>query len=266
MDDDKDPTASDRVLSYGDTAVAQGTVATQTKVVPPSTPPPPPPVEVITIILIDRRSLVSGSMQASLVKRLERDLNALGVVKSEPDVLKAQSLRFAVRWESKRPSASQQGAYGKWDFPLYFEKAHASDNLSASEVADIMRAHGIRNAGKGATQYSEADAGWQSKTVEGLGIQPLQGYRKVGFLKVDQISGRANDVETAYANVVKHELGHMCNLTQHSSAGLMMSAVPIADPKVTFAEGDHRAVLRELIRLKALTEAVMQRRYEQQNR
>jgi hypothetical protein len=265
-DKDRDLTPTDRVLSYGDAVVAQGNVATQTKVVPPPTPPPPPPVEVVTLILIDRRSLVSDSMRTSLTTRLTRDLNALGVVKSEPDVLKAQSLRFEVRWESKRPNASQQASYGKWDFPLYFEKAHTSDNFAASEVADTMRAHGIRNAGKAASQYSEADAGWQNKAVEGLGIQPLQGYRKVGFLKVDQISGRANDVETAYANVLKHELGHMCNITQHASAGLMTASVPIANPKVTFVEDDQRAILRELVRLKLQTEAVMQRAYEQRNR
>src|SRR5262245_937277 len=201
VDDGDNPTPPDRVLSYGDTAVAQGNVATQTKVVPPPAPPPPPPVEVVTLILIDRRSLVSDAMRGALKTRLERDLNALGVVKSEPDVLKARLLRFEVRWDSKAPSASQQGGYGKGAFPLYFEKAHTSDNFTASEIADVMRAHGIRNAGKAASQYTEADAGWQDKAVEGLGIQPLQGYRKVGFLKVDQISGRAKDVETAYANV-----------------------------------------------------------------
>jgi hypothetical protein len=266
MGDRKDPTDSGRVLSYGDDAVAKGKATTQTPVVPPSGTPPPPPVEVVTFILIDRRSLVSDSMRKSLEARLERDLNALGVVKKEPDVLKQRSLRFEVRWESKAPSASQQGSYGKWDFPLYFEKAHTSDNFSASEVADLLRAHGIRNAGKAASQYTEADAGWQSKSVEGLGIQPLQGYRKVGFLKMDQVSSGAKDIETAYTNVLKHELGHMCNITRHASSGLMSASVPLNDPKVTFAEADHRAILRELVRLKLLTEASMQRVYEQQNR
>jgi len=265
MGDDKGVTLPDRVLSYGDTAVAQGNAATQTKVVPPPKPPPAP-VDVITVILIDRRTLVSDGTRKALRTRLERDLNALGIVKKEPDVLKAQSLRFEVRWESKAPSAGQQGSYGKFDFPLYFEKAHASDSLSASEITDIMRAHGIRNAGKAASQYSEADAGWQNKAVEGLGIQPLQGYRKVGFIKYDQVSGRANDVETAFANVLKHEFGHMCNITKHASSGLMLASVPIADAKVTFAEDNQRAILRELVRLKALTEATMQRVYEQQNR
>ena len=102
--------------------------------------------------------------------------------------------------------------------------------------------------------------------MEGLGIQPLQGFRKVGFLKVDQIAGRANDVETAYANVLKHEFGHMCNITKHATAGLMLASVPIVDPKMSFAEDDQRAILRELVRLKLQTEAVMQRLYEQKNR
>ena len=264
-DDSKDLTPLGRILSYGDVAVAQGNVATQTKVVPPPAAPPLP-VEIVTFILIDRRSLVSDTLRTALRARLQRDLNALGVVKQEPDVLKAQSLRFEVRWESKVPNANQQASYGKWDFPLYFEKAHTSDNLTANEVAGIMQAHGIRNAGRAASQYSEANAGWQDKAVEGLGIQPLQGYRKVGFLKVDQVAGRAADVETAYANVLKHELGHMCNITRHASSGLMLGSVPMADAKVTFAEDDQRAILRELVRLKLQSETVMQRVYEQQNR
>ena len=266
MGDDKDTTLLGRILAYGDVAVAQGNVATQTKVVPPSTPPPPPPVDVVALILVDRRSLVTDATRQALKARLERDLNALGVVQKEPDVLKAQSLRFEVRWESKAPNAAQQGSFGKWDFPLYFEKAHTSDNLTASEVADILRNHGIRNAGRAASQYADADSGWKDKTVEGLGIQPLQGYRKVGFLKVDQVSGRAKDVATAYANVVKHELGHMCNITKHAASGLMLASVPIADDKITFAVDDQRAVLRELVRLKAQAEPNMQRAYEQNNR
>src|SRR5512143_2489225 len=91
MGDDKGVTLPDRVLSYGDTAVAQGNAATQTKVVPPPKPTPPPPVDVITLVLIDRRGLVSDGTRKALRTRLERDLNALGVVKKEPDVLKAQS-------------------------------------------------------------------------------------------------------------------------------------------------------------------------------
>jgi len=264
-DRDKDLSLMGRVLSYADVALAQGNVATQTKVVPPPAPPPVP-VEVINVILIDRRNLVSDALRTAMKTRLTRDLNALGVVKKEPDVLKARSLRFEVRWESRAPNANQQGSFGKWDFPLYFEKAHTSDNFSAGEVEKTMQGHGIRNAGKGADQYKAAASGWASKDVEGLGIQPLAGYRKVGFIKVDQISSRARDVETAYVNVVKHEFGHMCNVTQHSSDGLMMASVPLADPKVSFAEANHRAVLRELIRLKLQTEAQMQRLYEQNNR
>ena len=264
-DHDKVASAMARVLSYADVAVAQGNVATVTKVVPPPAAPPVP-VEVVNVILIDRRNLVSDALRKSMKARLESDLNALGVVKKEPDVLKARALRFEVRWESKAPNASQQNSFGKWDFPLYFEKAHTSDNFSPSEVEKTMQGHGIRNAGKGADQYKAAASGWASKDVEGLGIQPLTGYRKVGFIKVDQISGRARDVETAYLNVVRHEFGHMCNIAQHSGDGLMMASVPLADPKVSFSEANHRAVLRELIRLKLQTEAQMQRLYEQNNR
>ena len=264
-DRDTDPTQVNRALSYADAAVAQGNVATQTKVVPPVVAAPVV-VEIVNIILIDRRNLVSDATRTAIKTRLTRDLNALGVVKKEPDVLKDKSLRFEVRWESKLPTASQQDSFGKWDFPLYFEKAHTSDNFTNSEVAKLIQGHGIRNAGRGAGQYQAADAGWSSKDVEGLGIQPLEGYRKLGFIKVDQISARARDIETALLNVVKHEFGHMCNITKHASDGLMMASVPIADPKVSYAESDQRAALRELIRLKLQSEAQMQRLYEQRNK
>lgn len=254
-----------RVLEYGDRVVAQADVTNQTKAAPPPAPPPAAKIDVVTFILIDRRSLVSDSMRTSLRTRLERDLNALGVMNKEPDVFVKNALRIEVRWESKSPNASQRGSYGKFDFPLYFEKAHTSDSISASDVTDIMRDHGIRNAGKAASLYTEAEDGWKAKQVEGLGIPPLQGYRKVGFLKVDQVSGRANDVETAYANVLKHEFGHMCNITQHASAGIMLASVPIADSKVKFADDDQRAIQREMVRLKLQSEAVMQRIYEQKN-
>ncbi len=262
-DNDKGATLNDRVLSYGDVAVEQGKVATQSSVVPPAKAAPAT-VEVINVILIDRRRLVSDGARTTIKTRLTRDLNALGVVNKEPDVLKAKGLRFEVRWESKMPSAAQQEAYDKWDFPLYFEKAHTSDNLPSSEVTKRMQAHGIRNAGKAAQQFKAADEGWASKAVEGLGIQPLSGYRKLGFIKVDEISSRATDIETAYINVVKHEFGHMCNITQHASAGLMLASVPMSDPRITFAESNQRAVLRELQRLQALTEEQMQRLYERQ--
>jgi hypothetical protein len=263
-DDDKSISLWSRILSQAEAALAPGNTATQTKAVPPSNPSPPPPVDVITLILIDRRQLVSDKLRNALKSRLERDLNALGVVKQEPDVLKTQGLRLGIRWESKKPNANQQASYGKWDFPLYFEKGHTSDNLTASEVIDTMLAHGIRRLGRAKTQYEQAESGWNDKSVEGLGIQPLQGYRKLGFLKIDQVSARANDIETAYVNVVKHEFGHMCNRTAHTS-GLLDRSVPISDPKATFTEEDQRAILREMVRLKNQSEAQMQRVYEQQN-
>src|ERR1044071_2365596 len=264
MGDKKKDFAPARILSYGEAAVTQGNVAIQTKVVPPSTSPQPA-VEIIAVILIDRRSLVSDGMRTALKRRLDRDLNALGLVKQEPDVLKKLSLRFEIWWESKAPNANQQESYGKWDFPLYFEKAHTSDNFTVAEVLDTLRAHGIRNAGIGASQYRQTEDGWQNENVEGLGVPPLAGYRKVGFLKVDHVWAHTSDVETGFANVLKHELGHMCRLA-HSSSGLMVNAVPLNDPKVTFAEADHHAILEELKRLKTRTEALMQRLYEQQTR
>lgn len=254
-DNDKSADALARILAYGDAAVLAGQVATQSKVVPPPKPPPPPPVDVIRLILIDRRSLVTDSARKTVKTRLERDLNALGAVG-----------RFEVLWESKMPNAGQQDSYGKWDFPIYFEKAHSSDNFTTTQVLEVLQHHGIRNAGGGKEQYKQAEDGWNSKTVEGLGIQPLQGYRKVGFLKVDQLSGRTRDVETAYTNVVKHEFGHMCNIKGHAKSGLMIPAAPVADDKAQFAADDKTTILEQLKRLKNLDEPTMQRAYETANR
>jgi hypothetical protein len=265
MPDDKTTTLPDRVLGYGDDAVEKGKAATQTKVVPPPKPPPPPPAEVVTVILIDRRSLVGDAVRKVVKTRLETDLNALVAAKKTGSDL-YKGLRVEARWESRAPSAGQQSSYGKWDFPIYFEKAHASDNIPASQVHEIMSAHGIRNAGKAADQFTQAEAGWKSKGVEGLGIQPLLGYRKVGFLKVDLIAGRVSDVETAYTNVVKHELGHMLNITDHNKSGLMLKSVPTADSKAIFAAEDDFAIRRELGRLQRGSETNMQRVYEQTNR
>ena len=259
-DDGKSGSLMDRILSYGDVAVTQGNVATQTKVVPPPKPAPVP-VDVVAIVLIDRRSLISSGLRKAISARLERDLNGL-----KPEVLKSLALRFETRWESSRPNAQQQGNFGKLDYPLYFEKAHTSDNFTADDVTDTMKAHGIRNAGDAAQLYVQAVAGWQSKQVEGLGIPPLQGYRKVGFIKHDQISDRAKDLETALTNVVKHELGHMLNIKDHASSGLMLASVSMTDAKVTYAEADLKQILKELNRLKQQPEAVLQTQYNNANR
>jgi hypothetical protein len=218
-------------------------------------------VDVVTVVLIDRRSLVSSGLRKTLSARLERDLNGL-----KPDVLKSLTLRFETRWDSTRPNAQQQGNFGKLDYPLYFEKAHTSDNFTTDELTDTMTAHGIRNAGNAAQLYPSAVAGWQSKQVEGLGIPPLQGYRKVGFIKYDEISGRATDLETAFTNVVKHELGHMFNIKDHAKSGLMLASVPLADAKVTYAEADLKQILKELNRLKNQPEAALQTQYNNANR
>lgn len=263
-DDGKGVSVLDRMLSQAEAALSYGKTATQTNVVPPSKPPPPPPVEEISLILIDRRALVPEGVRKAAKNRLEADLNALGVVKGEPDVLKGESLRFAVRWESRKPNANQQESYGKWEFPLYLERAHTSDNLGASEVIDTMLAHGIRRLKTALEQFKQAEEGWNDKNVEGLGIQPLAGYRKVGFIKVDLLDS-LNDVQTGYVNVIKHEFGHMCNLFNHTS-GLMASSVPKLDPKAKFTEPDQREILCELRRLKRHSQAEMERDYLQQKR
>lgn len=257
-----------RVLGYGDRVVAQGDVATQTKAAPsPAKQAPPPPLEVARVLLIDRRGLVGDGVRKTIAARFERDLNLLAPVKGKSDYLRTTlKLKFEVTWLSKSPTKAERGAFGRLDFPLYFENAHTSDNVSKGDIADIMRDHGIREVGRAGQLYGEAEKGWESTSVEGLGIPPLQGYRKVGFIKTDHIMKHAKDMETGYVNVVKHEFGHMCSITKHSDKGLMMSSVPLLTPNIDYADDDKDTIARQLQRLTIGSEQILQRAYEQGNR
>jgi len=253
-----------KVLAYGDRVVAQGDVASSTKAAPATAPvavPPTPSVQVARLLLIDRKSLVDATTQKDVATRLESDLKALLATKTPKSLQAKFPIRFSVSWVAKWPTDAERQDMGKLDFPIYFEHAPPSnDALTKSELTGLMRTHGILEKGEPGKQYDLAEGAWENTSVEGLGIHPFLGYRKVGFIKVDRVYDPAKDRVTALTNVVKHEFGHMCNL-DHDAKGLMKASVPLATATDFEAESKGK-ILGKLGVLAASSEAALQRAYE----
>jgi hypothetical protein len=103
-----------------------------------------------------------------------------------------------------------------------------------------------------ADPFALAESCWQEKEKRGCGIPPGQGFRKVGFIKTHAVArdpvGKHHQAQ-AFLNVTSHELGHMLNICNHSSAGLMKSPVRL-DVNLDFAPSQKGFLLGSLVRLR----------------
>lgn len=266
--------AEGRVTGYGDRVVAQGDTAAApppgvvgspnaTPGVPAKTPAPP---TIATITIFDPKGWLKGSVRTAVLARIERDINAVRPPGKRADhLLKQLNIRFEVRHLARMSSRDERFAAGRLDFPVYILNAHSSDKTSAKEIRELMLDHGIRDSGAAAGQFKDADAGWKDANIEGLGIQPLEGYHKVGFIKGDNVSKVAKDPEAGFANVIKHELGHMCNIKAHSATGVMRSGIRLVAGHLDYSDTNAETIVRTLAQLSTLSTQVLQQRYERAN-
>ena len=265
--------AEGRVTGYGDRAVAQGDAAARppagTTATPGSTAgaatAAAPPL-VATVTLYDPKSRLKGSVRAAVVARLERDLNALRASKLGADFLqKKLGIRFEVRHVARISARDERFTTGRLDFPVYILNGHTSDATPAKEIRELMLDHGVIDSGVARSQFEDAHDGWKDANVEGLGIQPLQGFKKVGFIKGDNVAKLAKDVESGFTNVIKHELGHMCNIKVHASSGVMRSGIQLAAGSFDYTDANQQSILVKLAELATVSAVELQRRYERAN-
>jgi hypothetical protein len=137
--------------------------------------------------------------------------------------------------------------------------------LQDDDIRELMLDHGIKDAGVAAGQFKDAKKGWENESVEGLGIHPLDGFKKVGFIKVDTVSKASRDYESTFVNVIKHELGHMLNIKSHSEYGVMRGSIMLQGGSLDFNDGNIATITQTLVRLSTVSEAELTRRYEAQN-
>jgi hypothetical protein len=273
---DRDATDYHHALGYGDTAVEKTDkvlIAQAEKAVKPgkkgaaaAVRTKPSRLHTVRILLFDPKELLESSeeLRNEFSKRVENDLNALRADPFPPDHLsKTLKLRFNMVYQGRNTTETERDAFKKFDYPIYLFNAHTLPDTSANEIKQIMQDHRIRNKGDGATQYKQAEEGWQNKNTEGLGIQPLKGYRKVGFIKVDRIFDTSTDRETAFTNIIKHELGHMFNKKTHGQ-GVMQDSILLSNSSLNYVEADKVSILVELARLHAKTEKELEKEYVKQ--
>jgi hypothetical protein len=217
------------------------------------------------VCFIDRKGLVPDSVRTAVMAALQRDLNAMYETDFGKRLL-TQNLgaTFIVTHTSKKLTLADRASFGALQYPIYFENAHTPDRIFPHDIESIMLDHGIRNAGRARQQFEAATKGWESRTVEGLGIQPLEGYHKVGFIKVDLVQKARGDFATIFLNIVKHELGHMFNMIAHTDA-VMRDGILLADKSLEYTTIHVAQILGEIARLQRRTEAELQAAYERAN-
>lgn len=263
-----------RVTGYGDRAVAQGDTASRPPAgtaaapgVPASAPAKAAPQPaIVTITIYDPKSRLKGKVAAGIIARLVRDLNAITRPGLPADhLLKQLGIRIEIRHLMRMSTPDERYTTGRLDFPIYILNAHTSDATSAKEIRELMLDHGIRDAGRGRGQFNDADEAWKDANTEGIGIQPLEGYKKVGFIKGDNVMKVAKDMEAGFTNVLKHEFGHMCNILGHSSTGVMHKGIRLAGGYLDYTDSNRGIILTELATLKTISAALLQQRYERAN-
>jgi hypothetical protein len=261
-----------RVIDYGDRVVAQGDTAAKANggvLAPGATPAPAsttaPPV-IATISIYDPKHHLPGDVGASVVKQLTQDMNGVHQASQKADYLAVTlGLRFEVRILERMSTREERFASGKLDFPMYILHGHSNDSTSAKEIHELMLDHGIRDAGVARQLFAQAEEGWTSSTVEGLGIPRLLGFKKVGFIKGDSVAKVAKDTAAGFTNVIKHELGHMCNIVDHSRDGVMREGIMLVGGRLDYVEENLAVIIRTLTQLKVNSEAELAKAYERQN-
>jgi hypothetical protein len=263
-----------RVTGYGDRVVAQGDSASRppagTATAPgvPASAPTKAAAQpaIVTVTIYDPKGRLKGKVAAGVIARLVRDLNAITRPGLPADhLLKQLGIRIEIRHLMRMSTSNERFTTGTLDFPIYILNGHTSDATSAKEIRDLMLDHGIKDAGRARGQFNDADAAWKDANIEGMGIQPLEGYKKVGFIKGDNVAKVAKDFEAAFTNVIKHEFGHMCNILGHSGTGVMREGIRLAGGYLDYTDSNRGIILTELATLKTVPAAVLQQRYERAN-
>ena len=267
MPDPRDFTAQgmiDKVLGYGDRAVKKGTTATtppagMTSVAPAAAPAPQP----LTITFYDPQRALQGKVAAAVEQRIERDLNALHLAQLKSgDLVNVLHVRFEIQYRDRMSTKDERAGTGVFDFPVYLLHARGTLQTSPATIRQLMLEHGIRDGGEAHEQFEQADTGWLG-SAEGLGIQPLSGFKKVGFIKADELL-KASNLEIAFSNVIKHELGHMLNLRGHSTGGAMRVPATFTE-HLDYASEAAKIMWTTLARLTSTPKAELERRYAQDN-
>ena len=266
----------DRVTDYGDDAVARSErvlVAQADKAVKPKKKgggaaggAASTKKKTVRILFFDPKGLLKNQeeLRNEFSRRVEQGLNGLQAKALGADYLSGTlRLTFKVSYQARDTTKQEREGFGKLDYPIYFFNGHSPPDTSASEISKIMKGHKIGTGGIAASQYKQAEEGWQAKSVEGLGIQPLKGYRKVGFIKADRIFDTSKDFEASFTNVVKHELGHMFGKKQHGK-GVMSDSILSSDSSLDYVDGDQLLILVELGRLISNSQKKLDAQYTRQ--
>jgi hypothetical protein len=125
-----------------------------------------------------------------------------------------------------------------------------------------MKDHKIRKKGRGEDLYKKAEEGWNRKVIGGIGIPPLRGYRKVGFIKADRVFDQKGVTAQTFTNMLKHELGHMFG--RDHGAGVMIEGILTAGESLDYVDDDKEAILLELMRLRQASRSKLEERYIKQ--
>ncbi|NOT46929.1 MAG: hypothetical protein HOP17_04165 [Acidobacteria bacterium] len=200
--------------------------------------------DLVCIFLIDPSGVLQprDELRKKIIAKLERKFSSL-----DHAWLKTAKFKFVVIYRGQEPSDKEKAAFRKLDFPVYLLTKQHEERT----VIELMEKHRIGKTIKNTDIYKYARNAWSLEQNRGLGIPSGQGYRKVGFIKTHKIFEQAGDAAQGFINCIAHEIGHMGNITTHTSSGLMKYPVPM-DIDITFADGDRNWFFGDLVRLKKL--------------
>jgi hypothetical protein len=250
----------DRVTDYGDRATQaadrateSGDRATKTPVAPsPAAPgappatttPPPPRPRLVEIIIIDSNPqgpLMTDEVRDKSLPKVEQDLNKMYVSTPGKEALKrGEGATFRVIYRRTATSKAERAAYSALQYPVYILNGHASNRTSTDAIENLMKEHGISNAGRKGDIFQAARDGWDDGSVEGLGVPAGIRTQKVGFIKADNIYKARGDFVTLFRNIILHELGHMFG--QNHGDAVMKRAIVLADASLFYTEDQQTAI------------------------
>ena len=207
----------------------------------------------VRIILIDLAQQFKDNqdLRKKFTSELDAKLNNM-----LPDDLAKERLMFRVEYTSKEPTLQEKQNFGHLDFPIYFLGGHHA----LKTVHRLMEQHQIPRSiqcpriKQPFDPYKQAEDWWEETGRRGLGLPSGQGFRKVGFIRANKITGdpiARRHLLQAFVNITAHELGHMFNLCHHSPAGLMKYPVSLIG-NVDLLPGDMFLAIQDLRRLRDL--------------
>jgi hypothetical protein len=251
--------AGDRGGTQGSTAAAPPPLSNA----PIAAPPRAVTIDVARVTIFDRARALKGDTRAQVIQRLTSDLNGVrGKGKPADNLLKQVSVRFEVVHidGDSRPDDRLQS--GRLDFHVYLMIAQTGPK----EIESLMAEYGVRRNGEAGKLYPEARKEWERNDIEGLGIPPLTGYRKCGFIKSANVAKASKgNFLVGFVNVIKHELGHMLNITTHADTGVMRAGVMLVGDVLDYTESNASRIYQTLNRLRTVSAADLDKQYQRDN-